>query len=209
MVNITCCAVGAIGTNCYIVSDIHGTCFIIDPGADASIIIDTVTTHHLKPKCIVNTHGHYDHIGANKEIADFFTIPVWCHTNDAGMLIDAALNFSHYSGYPVQSPPPQRLLHDGDDISLAGTVWRIMHTPGHTKGSMILYSSEARVMFTGDTLFNEDFGRTDLPGGSETEMKDSLQKIAALDGDFTIYPGHGESALLSEQRSVIAHFCRE
>lgn len=208
MVDVICCVVGAIQTNCFIVSDENGRCFIIDPGADASYIINTVKKKNLIPDCIINTHGHYDHIGANKEIADYFTIPVWCHDADAAMLIDAALNFSQYSGQTIRSPAPQRLLHDGDVLMLADVSWNVMHTPGHTKGSIILYSEKLRIMFTGDTLFNEDFGRTDLPGGSEEELKKSLMKIAAVDGDFTIYPGHGESALLSEQRPVIAHYCK-
>lgn len=206
--DITCCIVGAIETNCYIVSNDSGKCCIIDPGADASILIRTIEQKKLIPECVVNTHGHYDHIGANKDIADYFHIPVWCHVNDAPMLTDAGLNFSSYSGRAIMSPAPERLLYDAEEIQLAGVLWKVLHTPGHTKGSIVLYSEQTRCMFTGDTLFNEDFGRTDLPGGSEKELHTSLLKIAALDGDFTIYPGHGESALLSEQRPVIAHYCK-
>ena len=202
------CVVGEIQTNCYILAE-GKDCFIVDPGFDAKDIITTIEERHLKPQFIINTHGHYDHMGDNKVISDHFSIPVYCHESEVRMLTDAQINFSMMLGVKKESPAPQKAFKDGDTFSFVGSTWTIMHTPGHTQGSMIFYNNDNKIMFTGDTLFNEDFGRTDLPGGSEEQLKTSLRRIAALPGDFTIYPGHADSALLSDQRPVIDHYCRD
>ncbi|MDP2958072.1 MAG: MBL fold metallo-hydrolase, partial [Longimicrobiales bacterium] len=155
--------VGALETNCYLVyCEETRACAIIDPGADHEKIILSVADLELKPVIVLDTHGHVDHIGANSEIIRKYAVPLAMHPADTGMLqVSDYIELSLLLG-ARNSPPPDRLLAEGDEIVIGRTSLRVMHIPGHTPGSVGFVA--AGVLFSGDTLFCGGVGRTDLPG---------------------------------------------
>lgn len=200
--------VGDIETNCYIVFEQNNKGIIIDPGDDSDTIIDFVENKNIEVQYILNTHGHYDHIGANDSLADYFNAPIYIHKQDNYMLEKVEENFSMYINKDIQSRKADKLLYDGNIIELGEHKWHVLHTPGHTKGSIVIYNKEQRIMFTGDTLFAEGWGRTDLPGGNKEQIKISLKKLLTFDGSYRCYPGHGESFLLSKRYQVIKNLLK-
>lgn len=166
--------VGPLATNCYILA-CEKTCIgaIIDPGAEGNRIIDEVKSKKLKIKYIINTHGHSDHIQANEDVKKTFSCPVCMHENEEG-------------GFP----PPDKKLKEGEEIEIGNLSLSILHTPGHTPGSISIVVEKN--VFTGDALFAGGIGRTDLPGGDYNQLMQSInKKILTLPDDFKIYPGHG------------------
>lgn len=183
--------VGALETNCYLVycpSTLE--CAVIDPGADAEKIFHVIAKRNLKPVLILNTHGHIDHIGANKDIKDRFNIPICIHPGDSFMLekvSDLELSFFLQA---KSSPPADYFLKDGQIIKLGTTSLKVIHTPGHSEGSVSFLGD--KVLFSGDTLFSGGVGRTDLPGGSWRDLENSIQtKILTLPDETVVLPGHG------------------
>lgn len=182
--------VGALQTNCYVVFDeATRACALIDPGAAAQKLLDTLREQALDLKCIVLTHAHFDHTGALRALHEAYVdVPIYVSALDT----DEMLNMSH--GNLVYTDT----FLDGDEISCPPFTFRVLSTPGHTQGSSCLICGD--VIFSGDTLFAGTCGRTDLPGGSHTQMLASLKRLAALSGDFRVLPGHGESSTLEEER---------
>ncbi len=198
---ITYYSVGAMGTNCYIVSDEHGHAAIIDPGGDAERILSDVKLNNLTVDVILLTHAHFDHIMAVEELRIATSAPVCVGAGDAPMLYDPKFNLSAmvFSAQTV-SLTADRLLVDGDIVTVGDITLTVMETPGHTKGSVCYLGDD--VLFSGDTLFAGSVGRTDLPGGDMTALRRSLTRLAALDGDYTVYSGHGEETTLSFERAA-------
>lgn len=190
--------VGPNQANCYILAcDSTKDAAIIDPGADYSEIKKLIDKLGVNPKFIINTHGHADHIAANKD----FKLPVLIHRLDAGFLKNPYKNMSVFFGFWVTSPTPQRLLEDGDEIKLGEIVLKILHTPGHTPGGICIKTDS--VVFTGDTLFAGGVGRTDLAGSSEKDLFDSIKnKLLVLGDDVVIYPGHGPSSTIGKEKKT-------
>ncbi|HIS77177.1 MAG TPA: MBL fold metallo-hydrolase [Candidatus Merdivicinus excrementipullorum] len=190
--------VGEIGTNCYFVVDSDGSAAILDPGAQAEKIIRAVEQNGWTPKMILLTHGHFDHIGAVEELRNRYCIPVYIHQDDAEMLDSPEKN----GGIALIDRPVtasyDNVFEDGSEIPMGNILFRVIHTPGHTKGS-VCYLAE-NWMFSGDTLFNGGIGRTDLYGGSYPQLSASLKKLAALEGDFRVCPGHGPETSLEQER---------
>lgn len=178
--------VGALGTNCYILSADREAkdVVLVDPGAEGNAIRSRLMQRHVA--AVLLTHGHFDHTGA---LGDFSEAPIYIHAKDAPMLKDPRLSVGQMMDDHDMRPQATNYLEDGDVLSLAGMEIEVLSTPGHTKGSVCLKSGD--LMMTGDTLFKGDYGRTDLPGGSETEMRASLRRLFALHG-VHCYPGHGE-----------------
>ncbi len=199
--NVTYFAVGALGTNCYILSDDSDHAAIIDPGGDARRILGAVKDKNLTVDFILLTHAHFDHIMAVEEICAATGAQLCVGAGDAPMLYDAQFNLSAMV-YPTQTVEltADRLLVDGDTVRFGDTTLTVMETPGHTRGG-VCYLGEG-VLFSGDTLFAGSIGRTDLPGGDMTVLRRSLMRLAALDGDLTVYPGHGEETTLSFEKSA-------
>ncbi|MDI6869982.1 MAG: MBL fold metallo-hydrolase [Bacillota bacterium] len=178
--------VGVLGTNCYLVSDPESReMLVIDPGAEAERILAAIRAGGVKVAAIVNTHGHWDHIGANGEVKEATGAPLLIHEADAG----------------ITSPPADRLLHGEEELPLGRFKLRVIHTPGHSPGSICLYLPG--VLFSGDTLFAESVGRTDLPGGSLSQLVSSIrEKLFVLPDETVVHPGHGPSTTVGEERSL-------
>lgn len=189
--------VGALETNCYIFADADvNEAALIDPGSDGDDIIKSeIERHGLKVKCIINTHGHGDHISSNGK----FKVPVYIHKLDADFLGNSELNLSAAFGITIKSPPASHLLKDGDIIEVGSFKLKVIHTPGHTPGSISLLNDD--VVFTGDTLFMGGIGRTDFPYGSNEQLIDSIKyKLLTLDEKTIIYPGHGSSSTIGMEK---------
>ncbi|MEM3577961.1 MAG: MBL fold metallo-hydrolase [Candidatus Bathyarchaeia archaeon] len=195
--------VGKFYTNCYVVTcEQTNDAIIVDPGfdnsAEAEEVLGSITANDLNLKLIVNTHGHPDHTCGNGIVKERFKVPILIHKLDAHMLGEVGRRIADFLGFEKSSPPADKLLSDGDVLSFGKVVLRVMHTPGHSHGSVSLLGE--REIFTGDTLFMGSIGRTDFPEGSEQEMKGSLEKLAILPDDFVVYPGHGPATTIGDEK---------
>jgi glyoxylase-like metal-dependent hydrolase (beta-lactamase superfamily II) len=181
--------VGAFLTNCYILKS-GEELVVIDPGGDAEQILKLVGQLGGMVKYVINTHGHIDHIGANAELVNATGAQILIHELDARMLREPDRNLSALMGISFNSPVPGKLLKEGDEIEIGTARLEVLHTPGHTPGSICLLGDGYG--FTGDTLFLDSIVRVDLPGGSEGAMKESLKKLQRrLKREMMLYPGHG------------------
>ena len=177
--------------NCYLlVSGTHA--LVIDPSASAKAISEALNGEGATLEGILLTHGHFDHIVSLDNLRDKINAPAYIHTEDAVMLTDGKKNaFYELFGRERAYRAADKLLNDGDVISLGDEKLTVFHTPGHTHGSVCFISDG--VVFTGDTLFADTYGRCDLWNGDEAKMRESLHKLGMLDRALTIYPGHGQS----------------
>jgi len=181
--------VGMIQTNCFIVGDAHTEeAVVIDPGFDsaseAKNILKEIERNKFRVKFIINTHGHPDHTSGNKIIKEATNAPILIHEYDASLL---------------RNPPADKTLREGDVIELGEVKLRVLHTPGHSKGSIALLGADA--VFSGDTLWAGTIGRYDLPGGSLEEIMNSLKnKLLILPDHLKVYPGHGPVTTIGEER---------
>ena len=180
-------SVGPIGTCCYLLSqEDRQDCLVIDPGAEPERIRKAAGGKTIA--AILLTHGHFDHIGAVSALMTEGCRLV-IHRLDAPYLSDPVLNAGKsLTGCSITAPPPTDTVGEGDRITLAGLEIRVLHTPGHTPGSCCYLIGDH--LFTGDTLFEHGWGRTDLPGGNEREMMASLQRLIPLSRTYPIHPGH-------------------
>jgi hydroxyacylglutathione hydrolase len=190
--------VGELETNCYLFySALSRSCFIIDPGAEAPKIIGRIEDEKLLPLAVVLTHGHADHAGAAAEVIRHFHVPLWIHRADEEV-VRSLINREFAALFGVALPPPaERLLVDGETIGSGDLAMTVIHSPGHTPGSILLRSGD--LLFTGDTLFQGDVGRTDLPGGDAKRLEESLGKIKKFPPATIVLPGHGEASTLEQE----------
>ncbi|MEW6724604.1 MAG: MBL fold metallo-hydrolase [Bacillota bacterium] len=187
-------------TNCYIVYDEENEeAMVIDPGGDPETIVAELLALGRKAKYIINTHGHLDHIAGNRELKEATGAALLIHAADARALGSPEVNLSSLFPHPVTSPPADQLLSDGDQLEVGGRVWKVIHTPGHTPGSICLLSGFD--LFTGDTLFAGSVGRTDLPGGDTDLLLRTLRRgFLPLSDHITIYPGHGPVSSIAAEK---------
>lgn len=192
---ITCVTVGPLGTNCYVISSgpNSGDALLIDPGAEPERIQKVLG--HRTPTAILLTHGHFDHTGA---LAGFPGVPVYIHPADDIMLKDPEWSMAAAMGDHTPRPAAAAYVQEGSTLRLAGMEVRVLHTPGHTPGS-VCYQMGGD-LFTGDTLFCGGYGRTDLPGGDFEALRSSLRRLMNLPGEWRVYPGHGASTTLEIER---------
>ena len=189
---IKCLPVGHLMTNCYIVTDETTLeCAVVDPGDESNTILWYLEDNRLTCRAILLTHGHYDHVGAVDTLHEETGAPVYIHEADDG-------NALTFDGYVYTAPAGSVHYKEGDTVTVGSLVFRVLETPGHTPGGVTLQVEDA--LFTGDTLFNGSCGRTDMPGGDMEQELRSLAKIAALPGDYEVYPGHMDSSTLDFER---------
>ena len=187
------------GTNCYILIDKNSAkAAIIDPGGDAEALIKTLAELKVTPTLIINTHGHWDHIGANKPLQQHYGLAIAIHASDAPMLSDGKRNAARFFAGNGDGGEAKRVLKDGDIIELGALKIEVLHTPGHTPGGICLHLD--KLLFSGDTLFNLSIGRTDLTGGDYEAITQSLTRLSALPDDLLVLPGHGPDSVLGYEK---------
>jgi hydroxyacylglutathione hydrolase len=201
-------AVGPLSVNCYIVGcEQSREGIVIDPGGDVELITALVMQHGLKINTIINTHGHFDHVGGNRQLLTAFGARLLIHQADAPMLSRSAEVARKYGLQGDNSPEADSYLVDGMDILFGECRLKVLHTPGHTQGGCCLYFEEERKVITGDTLFADSIGRTDLPGGSHEQLLESIRtKLFTLPDDVTAYPGHGPQTTIGHEKSCNPYF---
>lgn len=201
-------AVGPLSVNCYIIGcERSQEGIVVDPGGDAPLIIDYVNKHGLKIKTIINTHGHFDHVGGNRKLSEEYDARLLIHQSDASMLSRAADVGLMYGMSCENSPEADAYLVDGMEISFGDYVFKVLHTPGHTQGCCCLYLEKEQVVITGDTLFADSIGRTDLPGGSHEQILESIRKkLFTLPDDVIAYPGHGQQTTIGHEKRHNPYF---
>jgi len=185
--------VGMLETNCYIVTDDETKkCAVIDPGDDSTVILDYIESNNLKPVAIFLTHGHYDHHMALDAVIEATGATAYIHKDE--------VNRSGQRGrHKLDDNGKLTFYSEGTVVRVGALKFVVLETPGHSPGSVTLMCTDA--VFTGDTLFRGDCGRTDLEGGSDDAMMKSLKRLSELDGDYEVYPGHEEHSSLSYERS--------
>ena len=181
----------SVSTNCYVVADEKaGVCAIIDPGDPDPRILNTVAEEGWQVKCILLTHAHYDHTMGIPELRRQLPgVPVYVHPGDAEM---------PKPFFRIEEMGELTFYEDGSHVSVGDVDFEVLHTPGHTAGSVVLRAGDT--LFTGDTLFKGSMGRTDLPGGSHEDMSRSLRRLGALEGDLKVLPGHMDASTLDHER---------
>ena len=191
--------VGPIAANCYIVgSELTKEGMIVDPGDEAKQVLDSVKDLQLDIKYLVLTHGHMDHIGAVHKVKEATGAELCVHSGDSGLIRGRPLNSLFGMSSPTL-PSPERWLEGGDSLDIGDLHFLVLHTPGHTPGGICLLGEG--VVFTGDTLFNYSIGRTDLPGGSYSQLMNGIHtKLMVLPDDTVVYPGHGPETTIGDER---------
>jgi len=185
--------VGVLETNCYVVTDEDSRkCAIIDPGADSNTILDYIESNNLTAAAIFLTHGHFDHIMALEAVMEATGATIYINEKEINRK-------SQNDRSKVKDNEELSYYKEGDIISIGSLKFEVLDTPGHSPGSVTLKCKDA--LFTGDTLFCGDCGRTDLEGGSREKILQSLRRLGELDGNFEVYPGHEESSTLDNERS--------
>lgn len=189
---------GSFGSNCYLLED-NGEALIIDPSASASAILRRLSEDGCTPVGILLTHGHFDHIMSIDTLRGAEpSLKVYIHEADAPMLTDTDKNgFAFFFRQDRVWKAADVLLHARDEIKVGNATLTVVHTPGHSPGSVCYLCASEGVMFTGDTLFADNIGRCDLWGGSYATIRQSLKALRSYDGTLTIYPGHGDISKLS------------
>ncbi|MBE6650795.1 MAG: MBL fold metallo-hydrolase [Ruminococcaceae bacterium] len=188
-----------IMTNCYISYEREGgKCFIIDPASSEDRIKTLIDAHSLKPKAILLTHGHFDHIAASDRLREMYSIPLYIHEADSEMIKNARLNCSStMMGEEIILKDADKLLKDGDKLKLENESLAVMHTPGHSPGSCVFIASDC--VFSGDTVFRGTYGRYDLTGGDFNLLMASIKRVMALPPILKVYPGHNEATTIFDE----------
>lgn len=194
--------VGPFAVNCYLLWDqASGDGLIIDPGAEAENIGQQIDDLGIKPRAILLTHGHGDHIAAVAEIKKQYDIPLYVGAGDENLLADPSANVSAFFDTPIVAPEAEHQLTDEQLLRIAGIDLLVLATPGHTVGGVCFLHQESGQLYCGDTLFAGSIGRTDLPGGNTKQLIDSINsKIMTLPDEVVCYPGHGATTTVGTER---------
>jgi len=197
---ITTLPVGPIMANCFIVGcEETLAAAVIDPGDEADRILMSLAESKLTLKYIINTHGHFDHVGANRPLKDATGAPILIHALDAPMLNHLSASAAAWGLATENSPPPDRMIEAGDTITFGKITLTVIHTPGHTPGGISLRTDGH--VFVGDTLFAGSIGRTDFPGGDFETLRASIQnKLFLLGDDVQVYTGHGPQTTIGQEK---------
>jgi hydroxyacylglutathione hydrolase len=205
---------GDLQVNTYLFNYKENKIVIIDPGSDSKKIISKIIDKKYIPCAVLLTHGHFDHIGATMDIISRWGIPLYIHTQDAflvgsgaklaqeNMLASIGVTDSwSLAKYIRETPDPNFRFNDNDILSDFDLI--VLHTPGHTRGSSCFYSKTKNILFTGDTLFKNGIGRTDLPNGDYQQIKLSLERLFKLPNDTAVFPGHGPETKIGNELNIM------
>ncbi len=191
--------VGPFAANCYVAACAktkEGV--VIDPGADGKHILRVVEDEGIKIKYIINTHGHIDHVGANAVVKEATGAPILIHAEDGDLCHKPHASLALLAG-KLKLSEADRFIKDGEELEVGDLKLKVIHTPGHTKGGICLKAE--KLLFTGDTLFVGSIGRTDLPGGSYSQLIAAVkEKLLGYPDDTLVYPGHGPASTIGEER---------
>ncbi|RJQ50561.1 MAG: MBL fold metallo-hydrolase [Desulfobacteraceae bacterium] len=193
-------AVGPIMANCFIVGcEATGSAAVIDPGDETDRILRSLSESGLNLSCIINTHGHFDHVGGNRRMKEATGAELIIHARDVPMLDRLSASAAAWGFSAENSPPPDRTVDQGDTISFGEITFGVIHTPGHTPGGISLHTAEA--VFVGDTLFSGSIGRTDFPGGDYEALIASVRnKLFALGDEVRVLSGHGPETTIGREK---------
>lgn len=187
---------GKMSTNCYLIENGNHS-IIIDPGDQANQLIDYLIQNNLKLEAILLTHAHFDHIGAIDQLVEKYNCSVYVHQNDYDMIYDDYLNLSnYYNALKIKS----KVNAINDYIDIDRFHFEFVNLPGHTAGSCFIFLKKYHIIFSGDVLFKNSIGRFDFPTSSSSDTRKSMVKIQKIDEDYKIYPGHGESTTLFQEK---------
>ena len=194
--------VGSVGTNCYIVHKKDSEhCFVVDPGDSGDKIANYIRDQKMILDHILLTHGHFDHIQGVRDLKNAIRGEICALDVEKELLADARMNVSAMTGRPEEMEA-DRWLHDGQQFESAGITMKVIHTPGHTKGSCCYFLEEQKVLFSGDTLFMESVGRADLPTGNEKDLMQSVrEKVLPLPSETKVFSGHGPSTSIEYEQA--------
>ncbi len=194
--------VGPIMANCFILGcEDTREAVVIDPGDDADRILMILAKEKLTVKYLINTHGHFDHVGANRRMKEVTGADLAIHPDDMPMLSELSRSAASFGLSAENSPEPDRLLQDKDTVRFGNITLTVIHTPGHSRGGIALYTPGH--LFAGDTLFAGSIGRTDLPGGDyDTLIASIKQKLLVLPDDTVVYTGHGPETTIADEKRM-------
>jgi len=202
---ILCLPIGMVDSNCYLIYDESGETdhdgAVIDPGGEPQPLLDEIAQRRVRLRYLLNTHGHFDHIAANAQLRQVFPAPLGVHPADRDLLATGG-GAALFGLYDIPSSAPDLELHDGVILEVGCLHLQVLHTPGHTPGSVCLYCAEENAVFTGDTLFAGSVGRTDLPGGDARQLTASLRRLLTLPAETRVFPGHGPASTLERERRL-------
>lgn len=201
--NIETITAGPLETNTYLISS-GPRALVVDPGYDAAkVVLARAESSDLEIAAIVNTHGHWDHATDDARLMRATGAPLYIHDRDAEMVKSPTTSLS--LPFTLEPATPSNLMRDGDVLNLGAHQFRVIHTPGHTPGSICLIVESERVLITGDTLFEGTYGRYDLPGGDAEALYESLRRLRNLDADYRVYPGHGPATTIGAESYWLSH----
>lgn len=193
--------VGSLGVNCLVIDCGNGEAIVVDPGAEPGRVLDAARRRKLNITHIINTHGHFDHVGANKALVEATGAKLLIHAADEAQLVRATEVSTLYGLMAENSPMPDQHLEDGMTLNVGTSTISVIHTPGHTPGGCSLYFADHNLVVTGDTLFADSIGRTDLPGGSHEELVSSIKsRLFILPDETLVIPGHGPSTTIGKEK---------
>ncbi|MGI6443056.1 MAG: MBL fold metallo-hydrolase [Synergistaceae bacterium] len=203
-------ALGSLWTNCYVIWDSNGDGFIVDPGGPASEVEEYIKNNDILVHWILLTHGHADHIGGVQELRNLSEKGVAIHYEDASCLSDPNKNLSSFLEEIIKIHAAEKELKENDILNVGTMKIEVIHTPGHTPGCICLLvtDGEEQLLLSGDTLFARSIGRSDLPGGNETVLLNSLKKLEHFPDKLKVYPGHGPETTIGTEKEHNPYWVR-
>jgi glyoxylase-like metal-dependent hydrolase (beta-lactamase superfamily II) len=189
----------------YVLWDETKECIIVDPGCESASeqqrLQKFIAENQLTPVLVVNTHAHFDHVLSNLFVIETYSVPSAIHEDDTQLLAKVAQQSAVFGFVVAQPPMPTYLLTEEEPVRFGHSQLQVLHTPGHSPGSICLYAADDKFVLSGDTLFQEGVGRTDLPGGSYEQLIDSIRtKLMTLPDDVKVFPGHGPATTIGEEK---------